>query len=378
MKKNDKLKIFVILGTRPEIIKLSRVIPKLQAFFETTVIHTGQNYDFELNEIFYKDLEIKKPDIYLNAAGKSYAETIANVIHETDKLIVKHNPDACLILGDTNSSLAAIPAKRRKVPIFHMEAGNRSYDFRVPEEVNRRIVDHISDINLTYSKIAKRYLEREGIPSEQIIFTGSPMKEVLDFYSEKIKNSNILEKLKIKSHKYFLVSCHREENVDNEIKLNALINILSFISKKYKLPIIVSTHPRTRKKLKKIKLISNKNIKFLKPFSFSDYIYLQKNSKSVLSDSGTITEESSILNFPALNLRESHERPEGFEEGSVMMVGLNLDRIENGLEILNSQKRDNIRSLNIIDDYNVDNVSEKITRIILSYIDYINKFVWKK
>lgn len=375
---NKKIKLFTIVGTRPEIIRLSRIIPLLDKYFDHFFIHTGQNYDYELEEIFYKDLDIKKPDIYLQCAGETYAETIGNVISKTDNLLVKEKPDAVLILGDTNSSLSAIPSKRRKIPIFHMEAGNRSFDFRVPEEVNRKIVDHISDVNLTYSKIAKNYLENEGLPPDRTIVTGSPMKEILDFYKDKIESSDILKKLNLKPEKYFLVSAHREENVDSKQKLKQMITMLDDLSKEYKLPIIFSTHPRTKERLKSLKFKMSNKIKFMKPFAFTDYIYLQMNSKCVLSDSGTITEESSILKFPALNLRDAHERPEGFEEAAVIMTGINKDRVFQSLRILESDIQSNFSSMKTVNDYNIDNVSEKVVKIIQSYIDHVNEFVWRK
>ena len=376
MKVVKKIKILTIVGTRPEIIRLSRILPKLEENFNHIFVHTGQNYDYELEEIFYRDLNISRPKKFLNCAGNSYAETISKVIQKVDKLILKENPDAILILGDTNSSLAAIPAKRRKVPIFHMEAGNRCFDFRVPEEVNRRIVDHISDINLPYSQIAKEHLLREGFPSDRIIVTGSPMKEVLDFYKEKIAKSEVLSKLGLTEKKFFLVSSHREENVDNPQNLKKLVDILSSLAKKYKYPVIFSTHPRTKVRLKELKINLDKKIKFLKPFSFTEYIKLQTSSKCVLSDSGTITEESSILGFPALNIRETHERQEGFEEAAVMLVGLNSERIFQAITYLEKYDEKCGIPLKTAQDYLVDNVSEKLVRIVPSYIDYVNKYVW--
>lgn len=375
---NKKIKLFTIVGTRPEIIRLSRIIPLLDKYFDHLFVHTGQNYDYELEEIFYNDLNIKRPDIYLECAGDTYAKTIGNVIGKIDNLIVKEKPDAVLILGDTNSSLSAIPSKRRKIPIFHMEAGNRSFDFRVPEEVNRRIVDHISDINLTYSKIAKNYLEREGLPPDRTIVTGSPMKEILDFYKDKIESSNILKQLNLKSKKYFLVSSHREENVDSNKKLKKMIILLEDLFEEYKLPIIFSTHPRTKERLKSLKFKISNNIKFMKPFAFTDYINLQMNSKCVLSDSGTITEEASILKFPALNIRDAHERPEGFEEAAVMMTGIDKDRVFQSLKILENDIQSNFISMKTVNDYMIDNVSEKVIKIILSYINHVNEFVWRK
>lgn len=375
----NKLKIMTVVGTRPEIIRLSRVIAELDDFTDHILVHTGQNYDFELNEVFFNELNIRKPDVFLGAAGSNAAQTIGNVIIEIDKVFESIKPEALLILGDTNSALVAIAAKRRKIPIFHMEAGNRCFDYRVPEEINRKIVDHISDINLTYSEIAREYLIREGLPADQIIKTGSPMFEVINYYREDIQKSSILEALNLQKNKYFLVSAHREENVDCPSKLSSLINILNVISEKYDFPVIVSTHPRTRNRIEKLEIEIDPRVIFLKPFGFIDYMNLQINSTVVLSDSGTITEESSIVNFPALNLREVHERPEGFEEASVMFVGLDQKRIIQGIEILKDQKRgDTFRDLNIVTDYNVKNVSKKILRIIMSYTNFVNSKVWKK
>ena len=372
------LKVVTIVGTRPEIIRLSRIIPRLDKSFEHTLIHTGQNYDYSLNEIFFKDLEIRDPDIFLNIKKDTPMQTIAAVIENIDKELDRINPDAVLILGDTNSSLSAIPAKRRKIPIFHMEAGNRCFDFRVPEEINRRIVDVISDINLTYSDIAREYLISEGFEKNRVINTGSPMKEVLDFYKNKINTSQILKNLKLKKHNYFLISLHREENVDDKKRLSKLPDVLNTLSKRFDMPVIVSTHPRAKKMIELSDFKFLDDISFLNPFSFTDYCNLQINSRCVLSDSGTITEESSILNFPALNLRISHERPEGLEEGSVMSVGLSIDNIINALDILDTQSRDKKRDLKIVKDYDVDNVSEKIIRIILGNIDLVNQNVWHK
>ena len=376
----SQLRVMTVVGTRPEIIKLSRTISELDKFFDHKLIHTGQNFDYELNEIFFKQLNIRKPDIFLDTAGNSSSETIGNVISKMDRIILELNPDALLILGDTNSCMSVISAKRRKVPIFHMEAGNRCFDERVPEEILRKIIDHTADINLTFSDIARSHLINEGLNQDRIIKIGSPMKEILDFYSEKISSSNILNELELAEQKYILVSVHREENVDELSNLEKIVDILNEIVLIYKLPIIVSTHPRTRKMLEKIKYknLRKNDIKFMKPFGFLDYINLQKKSFCVLSDSGTITEESSILNFPALNLREAHERPEGFEECAVMMVGLNKNLIINALKILQNQKRGDIRDLKLVKDYDVDNVSKKIVRIIQSYTDYINRVVWKK
>jgi UDP-N-acetylglucosamine 2-epimerase len=372
------MKVMTIVGTRPEIIRLSRIISKIDEFCDHILVHTGQNYDYELNEVFFSELGIRKPDLFLEAAGKNSAETIGHVIIAADQAMEDCKPDALLLLGDTNSSLAAIPAKRKKIPIFHMEAGNRCFDFRVPEEINRRIVDHISDINLTYSEIARDYLLREGVPPDQVIKTGSPMREVLDYYADDISESSILEKIGLKQGQYFVVSSHREENVDVPENLLLLIAILNDLADRYGLPIIFSTHPRTRKRLDELGVSVHENVKFLKPFGFFDYVKLQIDAKCVLSDSGTITEESSILNFPALNIREVHERPEGFEEASVIMVGLNLDTVTQALNVLDSQPRGASRLLRLVDDYAPQNVSDKVLRIILSYTDFVNRKVWRK
>jgi len=357
---------------------LSRVMALLDQHCDHKIVHTGQNYDYELNEVFFNDLGIRKPDLFLGAAGKTAAESIGQIIIAIDEALVKLKPEAVLILGDTNSCLAAISAKRRKIPVFHMEAGNRCFDFRVPEEINRKIVDHTSDINLTYSDIARDYLLREGFPADQIIKTGSPMKEVLDYYKNGIDQSDILSRLGLIKNEYFVVSSHREENVDSEKNLKNLITTLNLLAEYYKKPIIFSTHPRTRKKLEALSLETSPFIQFCKPFGFLDYVKLQCEAICTLSDSGTITEESSILNFPALNLREVHERPEGFEEGSVMMVGNSFDRIIQGLNILSSQKRNLDREINIVGDYDAPNVSLKVLRIIQSYTDFVNRKVWKK
>lgn len=367
-----------IVGTRPEIIRLSRVIAQLDQYCAHTLVHTGQNYDYELNQVFFDELEIRKPDHFLDAAGETAAETIGNVIIKIDKAFETYQPEAILILGDTNSSLAAIAAKRRKIPIFHMEAGNRCFDFRVPEEINRRIVDHISDINLTYSQIAREYLLREGLPPDQIICTGSPMREVLEFYAPKIENSDVLERLKLEQEKYFIVSAHREENVDNPNNLTKLFDILNGLASEYGYPIIVTTHPRTRKRIEAMGLRADSRVQFHKPFGFIDYIKLQTNATVVLSDSGTITEESSILNFPALNIREVQERPEGFEEGAVMMVGLNLKTILQCIPTLNDQGKSKDRMMEMVRDYSPNNVSHKVLRIILSLTTFTDRRVWGK
>ena len=372
----SKIKVMTILGTRPEIIRLSRVINKLDKYTNHVLVHTGQNYDYELNDIFFEDLNIKKPDYFLNSAKGNSSETIGQIIINSDKIIEKESPDAILILGDTNSCMSVLPAKRRKIPTFHMEAGNRSFDMRVPEEINRRIVDHIADINITYSNIARDYLLREGIKPEFIIKSGSPMKEVLNHYKNKIMTSEILQKLNLNKKQFFLFSLHREENIENEDNFKQIVKIINKLSDKFKLPIIFSTHPRTRKKIDKVNF--NPLIKFVKPLSYTDYNCLQIHSKVVISDSGTISEESSILNFPAINLREVHERPEAMEEASVMFVGFNIERFFQALRVLDKQKEGEERNLNIVEDYDVDNVSEKIVRIIISYTDYVNKFIWKK
>ena len=372
------LKILTIFGTRPEIIRLSRIIDKLDKNSVHKTIHTGQNFDYELNKIFFEQLKIQKPNFFLEAAGETPSQTIGQVIAKVDNLFAIEKPDAILVLGDTNSCLAVIPAKRRKIPIFHIEAGNRCFDQRVPEEINRKLIDHISDINLVYSDIARGNLLNEGLPTNQIIKIGSPMFEVLNYYSSEINNSDILKKLKLKSDQYFLVSAHREENIESDYLFKKLENLLNIIAEKFKLPLIVSTHPRTRKKINQIGIKTHPLVNFSKPFGFFEYMYLQMNAKAVLSDSGTITEESSILNFPALNLRETHERQEGMEETSVIMVGLEANRVIEGLDILKNQKKGKKRLLNLVPDYNVPNVSEKVLRIIYSYTDYVNRIVWKK
>ncbi|MCW7472060.1 non-hydrolyzing UDP-N-acetylglucosamine 2-epimerase [Leptospira levettii] len=373
-----KLKVFTVIGTRPEIIRLSRVMIALDEVCDHKIIHTGQNYDFELNEIFFQDLGIRKPDYFLEAAGRTGAETIGKIIIGFDELLSKEIPDALLVLGDTNSCLAVIPAKRRKIPIFHMEAGNRCFDLRVPEEINRRIVDHTSDINLTYSSIAREYLLREGLPPDQIIKTGSPMYEVLNHYKNRIQSSKILEQLNLKSNEYFLVSAHREENIDSEQNFRSLVDTLNTIAETYNLPVVVSTHPRTQKKIDHYKIQFHKNILLLKPLGFMDYNKLQIESRVVLSDSGTITEESSILKFSALNIREAHERPEGMEEAAVMMVGLNKERILQALALLETDGKNFLNQSRLVEDYTMPNVSAKVVRIILSYTDYVNRIVWKR
>ena len=368
-----------VVGTRPEIIRLSRVMAALDASdaIEHVIVHTGQNYDYELNQIFFDDLQIRKPDFFLNAAGKTATETIGQILIKIDPILEEEEPDAFLILGDTNSCLCAIPAKKRQIPIFHMEAGNRCFDQRVPEETNRKIVDHISDINLTYSDIAREYLLREGLPADQIIKTGSPMFEVLTHYMPSIENSGILAKLNLEKHKYFVVSAHREENINNEKNFIGLMDSLNLIAEKYSYPIIVSTHPRTLKMINEKNIAMRHEVQFLAPMGFNDYNSLQMNAFAVLSDSGTISEESSILNFPALNLREAHERPEAMEEASVMMVGLKPERIMQGLMQLKHQKRDKERNFKQVEDYATPNVAEKVVRIIISYTDYVNRVVWK-
>ena len=373
-----KLKVMTIVGTRPEIIRLSRVIAKFDQHCEHVLVHTGQNYDYELNEVFFSELGIRKPDVFLEAAGATAAQTIGQVIIAADKVMQAHNPEALLVLGDTNSCLAAIAAKRRKIPIFHMEAGNRCFDFRVPEEINRRIVDHTSDINLTYSDIAREYLLREGLPPDQVIKTGSPMREVIEYYREGVDASNVMSRLELTEQQYFLVSSHREENVDAPENLRRLFNVLNALVERFALPVIVSTHPRTRKRMDELGLSAHPLVQFHKPFGFLDYVRLQTGARAVLSDSGTITEESSILNFPALNLREVHERPEGFEEAAVMFVGMDVERVLQGLDILATQPRGQHRALHLVNDYAANNVSDKIVRIILSYTDFVNRKVWRK
>ena len=373
-----KLKVTTIVGTRPEIIRLSRVIAVLERETDHTLVHTGQNYDYELNGIFFKDLEVKKPDYFLEAAGATAAEAIGQVIIKVDSVLEQVAPDAVLILGDTNSCLAAIPAKRRKIPVFHMEAGNRCFDQRVPEEINRKIVDHISDINMPYSSIAREYLLREGIPPDRVVKTGSPMFEVLAYYADKIDASDILNRLSLTKEDYFVESSHLEENIDSPEQFGNLVNLLNGMAREFGKRVIVSTHPRTRKKIEENKISFLQEVELLKPLGYLDYVKLQKHARAVLSDSGTITEESSILNFPALNIREAHERPEGMEEGAVMMTGLNAERIFQGLQILQNQGRGEKRTLRMVEDYDLTNVSEKVLRIILSYTDYVNRNVWRR
>jgi UDP-N-acetylglucosamine 2-epimerase (non-hydrolysing) len=372
------MKVATIVGTRPEIIRLSRVMAALDRHADHVIIHTGQNYDYELNQIFFDDLAIRKPDLFLDAAGKNAAETIGLVIARSDAALREVQPDAVLILGDTNSCLAAISAKRLKIPIFHMEAGNRCFDQRVPEEINRRIVDHISDINLPYSTISRDFLLREGLPPDRVIKTGSPMYEVLHHYLPKIEASPILTQLGLRAHDYFVVSAHREENVDSPKQFEALVTMLHNLATIYGRRVIVSTHPRTRKRFEAEQVAFPPLVELMKPFGFCDYVQLQRQARAVLSDSGTITEEASILNFPALNLRQAHERPEGMEEGSVMLVGLNWARIDEGLQILSTQGRDEQRTLQMVRDYTAPNVAEKVVRLILSYTDYVNRTVWQK
>jgi UDP-N-acetylglucosamine 2-epimerase (non-hydrolysing) len=373
-----KLKVATIVGTRPEIIRLSRVIPKLDEHCEHVLVHTGQNYDYELNGIFFEDLGIRKPDRFLEAAGATGAETIGKVIIAVDAALAEIEPDAVLVLGDTNSCLAVIPAKRRKIPTFHMEAGNRCFDMRVQEEINRRIVDHTADINLTYSDIAREYLLAEGIPPDRIIKTGSPMCEVLAHYAPKIAASDALERLGLQAGRYFVVSAHREENIDSDRNFAGLVETLNAVAAQYEMPVVVSTHPRTRKRIDALGIRLDERVQLLKPLGFSDYVRLQRDAKAVLSDSGTITEEASILNFRALNLRDAHERPEGMEEGAVMMVGTDPERVMQGLSILESQPVGSERLLRQVADYSMPNVADKVVRIIHSYVDYVNRVVWKR
>jgi UDP-N-acetylglucosamine 2-epimerase len=376
----EKLKVMTVVGTRPEIIRLSRVMAKLDESdaIEHIIVHTGQNYDYELNQIFFEDLGIRNPDFFLNAAGVTAIETIGQILIKIDPLLESEKPDAFMVLGDTNSCLCAIPAKKRHIPIFHMEAGNRCFDQRVPEETNRKIVDHISDVNLTYSDIAREYLLREGLPADRIIKTGSPMFEVLNHYLPSIKSSDIIQRLNLKQYDYFVVSSHREENISNPKNFEGLILSLNLIAEKYNMPIIVSTHPRTQKMIDKMNVKMHPGVQFLKPMGFNDYNALQLSSYAVLSDSGTISEESSILNFPALNIREAHERPEAMEEAVVMMVGLNPERILQGLKQISNQKRGADRNFRLVADYSMPNVSDKMVNIIISYVDYIKRVVWSE
>ena len=373
-----KLKVMTIVGTRPEIIRLSRVIAALDRYTEHVLVHTGQNYDYELNEQLFDELKIRAPDHFLNAVGDSAAATIGQIIIAADTVLVEERPDAVLVLGDTNSCLSVIPAKRRKIPIFHMEAGNRCFDQRVPEETNRRIVDHTADVNMPYSTIARDYLLAEGIPADRIVKTGSPMFEVLSHYREDIDASEVVMREGLTPQGYFLVSCHREENVDDQRQIARLTASLNVIAEQFNLPILVSTHPRTRKRIDEFGLRFDSRVRLMKPFGFLDYNALQMNARAVLSDSGTISEESSILNFPALNIREAHERPEAMEEGSVMMTGLDAERIIQALNVLEGQSRGISRSLRLVSDYSMPNVSEKVLRIILSYTDYVKRSVWKQ
>lgn len=373
-----KLKVATIVGTRPEIIRLSRVLAALDAQCEHVLVHTGQNYDYELNGIFFDELGIRKPDVFLEAAGATGAETIGKVIIAADQALAEIQPDAVLVLGDTNSCLAVIPAKRRKIPTFHMEAGNRCFDMRVPEEINRRIVDHTADINLTYSDIARQYLLSEGLPADRVIKTGSPMCEVLAHYAGSIDASDVLQRLDLHEGQYFVVSAHREENIESDANFTGLVEVLNRVASHYRLPIIVSTHPRTRKRIEAMGVQLDPLVQLLKPLGFCDYVRLQKSAKATLSDSGTINEEASILNFRALNLRDAHERPEGMEEAAVMMVGTNPERVMQGLAVLESQPIGDERLLRQVADYSMPNVSDKVVRIIHSYVDYVNRVVWKR
>jgi UDP-N-acetylglucosamine 2-epimerase (non-hydrolysing) len=373
-----KLKVMTVVGTRPEIIRLSRVMSKLDEHCEHVLVHTGQNYDYELNEIFFNDLGIRKPNYFLSAAGASGAETIGNVIIAVDRVLAEVQPEAVLVLGDTNSCMAVLPAKRRKIPTFHMEAGNRCFDMRVPEEINRRIVDHTADINLTYSTIARDYLLAEGLPPDRVIKSGSPMFEVLNYYRQDIEASRVLDRLGLSKNQFFVVSAHREENVDSDKNFLKLVDVLNTLAEQYNLPVIVSTHPRTQMRVDAMGIKFHDNVLLLKPLGFKDYNKLQLCSRAVLSDSGTINEESSILNFPALNLREAHERPEGMEEAAAMMVGLEVERVLQALAILESQSRGELRSLRLVADYSMPNVADKVLRILHSYRDYVMRTVWKQ
>ena len=372
------LKVMTIVGTRPEIIRLSRVIPLFDRYFQHVLVHTGQNYDYELNELFFEELEIRAPDVFLEVSGNGAADTIGKVIIASDEVLAEHEPDAVLILGDTNSSLAAISAKRRKIPIFHMEAGNRCFDQRVPEEINRKIVDHIADVNLTYSDIAREYLLREGVPPDRVIKTGSPMAEVLAYYREMIESSSVLDRLQLSENGYFVVSAHREENIDSDRNFMRVVSIVNLVAERYQKPVIVSTHPRTRKRIEAIGVKFSPMVRLMKPLGFLDYVKLQMTAQVVISDSGTITEEASILNFPAINLREAHERPEGVEEGAVIMTGLDLDRVILAIDALGGQLRGAKRSVRQVYDYSMPNVAEKVARIVIGYTDYVNRTVWRK
>lgn len=371
-----KLKVLTVVGTRPEIVRLSRVLARLDEYCEQVLVHTGQNHDYELNQIFFEDLGIRKPDHFLSAAGANGAETIGKVIIAVDAVLAVEKPDAMLVLGDTNSCLAVIPAKRRKIPVFHMEAGNRCFDQRVPEEINRRIVDHTADINLTYSSIAREYLLREGLPSDMVIKTGSPMFEVLNHYRSGIEASDVLTRLDLVKGEFFVVSAHREENIDSDRNFGRLVETLNALAERYRIPVIVSTHPRTQKRVEATGTAFHPHVRLLKPLGFKDYNKLQLSAKAVLSDSGTISEESSILDFPALNIREAHERPEGMEEAAVMMVGLGVERVLQGLAILEKQQRGEARTLRLVADYSMPNFSDKVVRIIHSYTDYVKRKVW--
>jgi UDP-N-acetylglucosamine 2-epimerase len=374
----SRLKVVTVVGTRPEIIRLSRVIARLEMHCEHVLVHTGQNYDYELNQVFFEELGLRKPDHFLDSAGSTAAQTIGNVITSVDRVLAETKPEAVLVLGDTNSCLAVIPAKRRRIPVFHMEAGNRCFDDRVPEEINRRIVDHTSDVNLVYSSIAREYLLSEGLPADRVIKTGSPMYEVLQHYAPGINASTALQRLGLEPQRYFVVSAHREENIDSPVQFFRLVEILNSVAARFKLPVIVSTHPRTRKRIEAENIRFDEHVRLLKPLGFFDYVCLQRSARAVLSDSGTITEESSILNFPALNIREAHERPEGMEEAAVMMVGLNPIRVMQGLEILASQPQGATRTLRPVADYQMPNVSDKVVRLIVSYTDYVRRVVWRE
>jgi UDP-N-acetylglucosamine 2-epimerase len=373
-----KLKVITVVGTRPEIIRLSRVIARLDEHCEQVLVHTGQNYDYELNQVFFDDLQVRKPDHFLDSAAGNAAQTIGNVIIAVDRVLDSERPEAMLVLGDTNRCWAVIPAKRRKVPIFHMEAGNRCFDQRVPEETNRRIVDHTADVNLTYSSIAREYLLREGLPPDLVIKTGSPMYEVLHHYADRIDASDVLDRLGLAPEGYFVVSAHREENIESPRTFGKLVNVLNAVAENYALPVIVSTHPRTQRRIAAEGVHFHPLVRLLKPLGFHDYVRLQSQARAVLSDSGTINEESSILNFPALNLREAHERPEGMEEAAVMMVGLSVDRVRQALAVLATQPRGNQRGLRLVGDYTMPNVSDKVVRVILSYTDYVKRVVWRQ